>query len=341
MEQTAFGNTGISVGRTGFGCIPIQRVSYDESTALLRHAYKNGITLYDTANAYTTSEERIGIALGAVRDKIILCTKSFPLSPEKVIENLENSLRMLKTDYIDVFQIHNPSFVPRPGGEDGLYDCMLKAKEQGKIKHIGITYHSRDLAREAVLSGLYEVLQFPFSYLSSEEELALIGLCREQGMGVLAMKGLCGGMLTNAKAAFAFLRQYDNVVPIWGIQKMSELDEFLAYEKAPPVLDGGLLREMEADKAALSGSFCRACGYCLPCPADIPINFAARMTFLLERMPREDFLGAGWQEKMRRISGCANCGLCKSKCPYKLDAPELLKQQQAAYFEILKAEGLS
>jgi len=331
-----FGKTGLMVSRTGFGCIPIQRIPYEDSTALLRHAYENGITLFDTANSYTTSEERIGIALHDVRDKIVICTKSAPLSPEKVTQNIENSLKMLQTDYIDVFQVHNPSFVPYPDQENGLYNCLLKAKKQGKIRHIGITQHNKNLAKEAVLSGLYDTLQYPCSYLSSDEELSLVDLCREHDIGFLAMKGLCGGLLTNAKAAFAFLRQFDNVFPIWGIQKMAELDEFLSYEANPPSLDSVMRNTIDADKKELSGNFCRCCGYCLPCSVGIPINNAARISFLLGRAVKEHFLTPEWQEKMRLIDSCTNCGQCKKKCPFGIDVPSLLKQQQREYFKILE-----
>jgi len=336
MQYTIFGRTALTVSRTGFGCIPIQRISYDESTALLRHAYEHGVTLFDTANAYTTSEDRIGTALHHVRDKIVLCTKSGAQTPDKVMENIENSLRMLRTDYIDVFQLHNPSFVPRPGGKDGLYDCALKAKEQGKIRYIGITAHSKDNAKEAVLSGLYDTLQYPLSYLSSDEELALVQMCRLSNTGLLAMKGLCGGLISNAKAAFAFLRQYDNVIPIWGMQRMLELDEFLLYENEPPALDGDLLNAIETDKAELSGNFCRCCGYCLPCPAGIPINNAARITFLIRRMVKEHWVTPEWKKNMRLIDNCTNCGHCKEHCPYGLDIPALLKRQQAEYFKIVE-----
>jgi aryl-alcohol dehydrogenase-like predicted oxidoreductase len=338
MEQAVFGRTGLSVSRTGFGCIPIQRIPYAESTALLRRAIDAGVTLFDTANAYTTSEERIGIALRHARDKIVLCTKSGAQTPEKVMENIENSLRMLQTDRIDVFQLHNPSFVPRPGGEDGLYDCALKARAQGKIRFIGITAHSKDNAKEAALSGLYDTLQYPFSYLSSEEELALASLCREKNIGLLAMKGLCGGLLSNARAAFAFLRQYGNVFPIWGIQKRNELEEFLSYEENPPGLDGELQSVIEADRKELCGSFCRCCGYCQPCPQGIPVPNAARITFLLRRMVKENFMNAEWTGNMRLIDNCTNCGYCKDHCPYGLDVPALLKRQQAEYFKMLAAE---
>jgi aryl-alcohol dehydrogenase-like predicted oxidoreductase len=335
MQKIIFGRTGLTVSRTGFGCIPIQRISYEESTSMLRHAYENGVTLFDTANSYTTSEERIGIALHHVRDKIVICTKSAAMPVEKVMQNIDNSLKMLKTDYIDVFQVHNPPFVPYPDEENGLYNCLLKAKEQGKIRYIGITSHSKDRAKEAVLSGFYDTLQYPFSYLSSRQELALTELCRERNVGFLAMKGLCGGLITNAKAAFTFIRQYDNVVPIWGMQKMSELDEFLSYEKDPPLMDSVMQNAIEADKSELVGNFCRCCSYCLPCPAGIPINNAARIKFLLGRAVKEHFLTAEWQNNMKLIDTCTNCGHCKSHCPFGLDVPAVLKYQQKEYFRIL------
>ena len=339
MERTVFGKTGLTVSRTGFGCIPIQRISFDESTALLRRAYDNGVTFYDTANAYSNSEERIGIALHDVRDKIVLCTKSFPGKPDQIVKNLENSLKMLQTDYIDIYQVHNPSFVPKPGGDDGVYDCLQKAKAEGKIRFIGITNHSKDVAREAIQSGLYDTLQYPLSCLSSAEELELIALCRERGMGVLAMKALCGGLLTNIKAAFAFLRQYENVVPIWGMQRIEELDEFISYEADPPVMNDDLRSEIEAVKAELQGDFCRGCGYCLPCAADIPIPTAGRITYLLGRSLTGRLLAPEMQENMRKIDNCTGCGHCKANCPYGLDVPELLKRQQAGYFEILNRQG--
>jgi predicted aldo/keto reductase-like oxidoreductase len=176
-------------------------------------------------------------------------------------------------------------------------------------------------------------LQYPFSYLSSEDELSLIDLCREKNIGILGMKALCGGIITNAKAAFAFLRRYEELIPIWGIQFMKELEEILSYENNPPVLDAALLEQIEADKKELSGVFCRACGYCLPCPANIPIPMAARMEFLMGRMVAENFKTLEWQENMRRIDDCTNCGHCKANCPYELNVPELLKRQKTAYMK--------
>lgn len=335
MEYTIFGRTELKVSRTSFGAIPIQRIPYEESTKILKHAYENGITLYDTANSYTTSEDRIGTALFDVRKNIIICTKSGAETPKVLMENLENSLQKLRTDYIDVFQFHVPGFVPLPGGSDGLYDTVKKAQQDGKIRFIGITCHKLNIAYEAVDSSFYDTVQYPFSYISTKNEMKLASYCDKKNIGLLGMKGLCGGILSNARAAFAFLRQYKNIVPIWGIEKLYELEEFLQYENEPPELDEILLKEINKDKEEFSSSFCRACGYCLPCPAGIPIPMAARMKFLLGRMLRDTFVTPFWQDNMKKISDCTGCGRCKANCPYELDVPVLLKEHQDYFFRSL------
>jgi predicted aldo/keto reductase-like oxidoreductase len=214
---------------------------------------------------------------------------------------------------------------------------MLDAKKAGKIRFISITNHRLDTATEAVESGLYETLQFPLSSISSEEDFALADKCKELDVGFIAMKALSGGLLTNAKAAFAYLRQYENVVPIWGIQHEHELDEFIELEKNPPVLDEELMAVIQKDREELSGSFCRGCGYCLPCPADIPIHTAARLSYMMGRSRFARFLEDDWAAQMERINACQQCGHCKAHCPYGLDTPEVLKSQYAMYIEFRNA----
>jgi len=330
MEKIRLGKTNLMVSRSGFGAIPIQRISDDDSTALLRAAFDGGINYYDTARGYTTSEYKIGLALADVRDEIIIATKSGAQTGEQLEKNLETSLSELGTDYIDVYQFHNPSFIPRPGEE--LYDAALKAKDSGKIKHIGVTSHRLDLAVEMVKSGLFETMQFPMSSLASDDEIKFVELCKTHDVGFVAMKGLAGGLITNAKSTFAFVRQFDNVVPIWGMQHMRELEEFLCYEQNPPALDDELREIINQDKAKLSGGFCRACGYCLPCPAEIPIPMAARMELLLGRMDWRGLITKDWRERMSRINNCTDCRHCTDHCPYHLDTPDLLKSN-LAYFQ--------
>jgi predicted aldo/keto reductase-like oxidoreductase len=273
-----------------------------------------------------------------MREQIFIASKTHSKNPEGFWSDLETSLTLLKTNYIDIYQFHTPGDCYKPGDGTGMYECMLEAKKQGKIRNIGITNHRLDVALEAVDSGLYVTLQFPFSYLSSGIEIELVRKCREAGMGFIAMKALAGGLITDSASAYAFMAQYDNVLPIWGIQREAELDEFLSYMDSPPQLTGERLAFIEKEKKELTGDFCRGCGYCMPCPAEIAINTCARMSLFLRRSPSDNWLTPKSQEMMSKIEGCLECGQCKSKCPYGLDTPELLKKNYEDYKKVLSGE---
>lgn len=234
MTSVKLGNTGIITGRNAFGALPIQRVDLATAIGILRKAYAGGIRFFDTARGYTDSEQKLGKAFEGMREKVFIATKTPARTPEQFWENLKASLAMLMTDYIDVYQFHNPAVCFKPGDGTGLYECMLEAKAQGLIRHIGISNHRLNIAHEIIDSGLYETLQFPFSYLSSPEDVEIVHKCQRAGMGFIAMKALSGGLITNSAAAYAFMTQYDHVLPIWGIQRETELDEFLDYAKNPP-----------------------------------------------------------------------------------------------------------
>ena len=333
MDRVILGKTGLEVSKNGFGALPIQRISKKDAVYLLQKAFYNGINYFDTARAYSDSEEKMGAAFEYTRERIVISTKTAAQTADGFWKDLEESLRQLKTDYIDIYQFHNPAFCPKPGDESGLYDAALKAKEQGKIRHIGITNHRIAVAREAIESGLYETMQFPFSYLAAEPDLEIVEMCRKADMGFIAMKALSGGLINHSDLAYAYMaqRQFDHVAPIWGIQRESELDEFLSYQACPPELDQDRLAQIEADRAELTGDFCRGCGYCMPCPAGIEINNCARMSLLLRRSPSDGWLTEEWQEKMKKIEGCLHCGQCMKKCPYSLNTPELLAKNYEDY----------
>ena len=333
MDFVTLGSTGITVNKNGFGALPIQRISESEAGFLLQKAFKNGIEFFDTARGYTDSEKKIGLSLSGVREKIYIATKAPAKEARAFWEDLETSLEMLKTDYIDIYQFHSPPFCPKPGDGSGLYEAMLEAKSKGKIKHIGITNHRLDIALEAMSSGLYETVQYPVSYLSGPNELDFVRQCAERGIGVLAMKALSGGLITDSAAAYAFLLQFENVIPIWGVQRDSELEEFISYHDAPPVLDDRARRVIERDVKELSGEFCRGCGYCLPCPAKITIPISARMSLLMKRAPESLYLSDESRESMKRIEDCIDCGHCKEHCPYGLDAPKLMRENLAEYMK--------
>ena len=336
MERIRFGRTNLSVSRSGFGAIPIQRISLEDAGYLLRKACDHGINFFDTARGYTDSEEKIGAALSGVRKEIIIATKTHSGNKEAVLKDLETSLRNLRTDYIDIYQLHNPPKLPDPDDPSGAFAGLLEARKQGKIRFIGMTNHRLGVILEAIETGLYDTVQYPLSALATDADLKAIQECRKHDIGFIAMKALSGGLLTNAAPAFAFLRQYENVVPIWGIQTESQLDEFLGYEKRPPILDKQMWQLIEQDRAALGGSFCRACGYCLPCPAGIPIPMAARMSLLLRRMPFQQFMEDNWRTQMMLIRDCEDCGHCKEHCPYHLDTPALLREMLEDYEEFYK-----
>ena len=337
MRKIRLGKTELMVTSTAMGCLPVQRCDEDYAVRLLRAAYQGGINYFDTANAYTDSEKKIGLALSDVRDKIIISTKSAARDKAGVLAHIENSLRMMKTDYIDLFQFHQVTEVPDPNDPNGAYAGALEARERGWIRHIGVTSHRVNIAEDCIASGLFETLQFPFSYISSERDLALARKCKEADMGYIAMKGLAGGMLNNARACHAFMKSHDNVVPIWGIQKLEELEQWLALAEEDPGLDEELSAFIRQERQELSGSFCRSCGYCMPCPAGIEIFNCARMNMLLRRSPWQQYMTDVWREKMEKINDCIGCHSCSSRCPYQLDTPNLLKYMLKDYREFYEA----
>ncbi|MCI8453591.1 MAG: aldo/keto reductase [Lachnospiraceae bacterium] len=340
MATVTLGRTGITVNKNGFGALPVQRVTKGEASALFHKAFDGGITFFDTARAYSDSEEKLGCAMSSLRNQIYIATKTAANTAEEFWKDLETSLTLLKTDHVDVYQFHNPEFCPKPGDESGLYDAALKAREQGKIRFIGITNHRLAVAHEALDSGLYDTLQFPFCYLCSEKDVELVEKCRDKNIGFIAMKALSGGLINNSAAAYAFEAQYENVLPIWGIQREKELDEFLSYIKNPPQMTEELKAVIEADRKQLVGSFCRACGYCMPCPVGIEINTCARISLLLRRAPIKAQLTDEMQEKMKRAKECLRCGQCMRKCPYGLDTPALLERNVKDYEEILNGKEI-
>lgn len=341
MKQKILGRTGLSVSENSFGALPIQRISPREAGALLNYALDQGVNFIDTARAYTDSEEKIGLAVSSRRNEYVLATKTMGRTREAALRDLETSLSNLKTDHVDIWQLHCLPELPDVNDENSAYCALLEAKRTGKARFIGITTHRLGVALEAARCGLYDTVQFPLCYLASGDDLELIRVCKENNVGLIAMKGMSGGLISSPRAAYAFFTQYDNVVPIWGVQKQSELDDFLNAAKEGVTLTPDLTAVIEKDKEELKGGFCRGCGYCMAtCPAGIPISTAARMRLMLGRAPWQEYTTPDWIEKMSTIDNCIHCNQCSAHCPYELNTPELLQENYAFFKQFCKEKGL-
>ena len=345
MTQIILGKTGLKIEKNGFGALPIQRVSFDESAEIVRKAYHNGINFFDTARAYTDSEEKLNYAFKGFneeypRENIIIASKTQGENRKDIEKDIKVTLDNLGTDYLDLYQIHNPSFCPVEGDGSGAYDALFDLYDEGIIRHIGFTSHKAELAIEAIDSGLYETIQFPFSYLTGQKELAVVEKARANNIGFIAMKAMSGGLNRSSKAAYAYMNSFDNVVPIWGVQKMSELDEFLSYMKEDTKLDKELEQIIKKEREELQGDFCRGCGYCMPCPEEINVSLCARMSLWIRRFPTEPNMDEKTQEIMRKTLDCTECYSCVEKCPYELDIPKLLKENYEDYQNVLSGKTI-
>ncbi|MDR1322279.1 MAG: aldo/keto reductase [Gracilibacteraceae bacterium] len=335
MSNIQLGATKLYVEKNGMGCLPIQRCSSVDAVSILQLAFRGGVHFFDTARNYTNSEEKLGLAFCQCRNEVVITSKTHAKDTTAFWQDLKTSLTNLRTGYIDIYMFHNSPVVYRPNDGTGLYEAMLEAKKQGLIRHIGLSTHKFQVALLTIESGLYEVLQYPFSYLATNKEIELVQLSKEKSMGFVAMKALSGGLLKSFSTAFAWFEQFPEIIPIWGFQSEAEVLELVQCLQHTPSLDQKALALIEADKQSLSGKFCRGCGYCLPCAADIDIPYVARMSLFLRRSPVQRHLTDTNRAKMARILDCANCNHCQEHCPYHLDVKTLLRENYDDYRSFL------
>lgn len=338
MNKVTLGRTGICVNEVAMGCLPIQRISKEDAVRLLRRAYDGGVQFFDTAHVYTDSEEKIGAAFDAsMRKNIIIASKAQCNDYKSAMAQIDQSLRSMHTDYIDIYQWHNPSSIDGAENDpDSVYSALVEAKRQGKIRFIGITNHHLGRAQAAVKSGLYDTVQYPFSMLSTQEEVELTKLCRDNNVGFLAMKAMCGGLLEDGRAPFAFMHTLPHVLPLWGVQRETEIDQFLALAKEPPAFDEQMQREVVRIREENGNEFCRGCGYCMPCPQGINLPIVMRIEFFVKRNRPEKYLGQEYRAMVEKVDACIRCGACKSRCPYELDVPNRIVDQKDAYMELYR-----
>jgi uncharacterized protein len=336
MRKLRLGKTGLMVTQLGFGGIPIQRLNEKDAVAVVARCLDLGINFIDTANAYSTSEERIGKAIAGRKEGLILATKSTSRSPEVIIKHLDQSLKMLGVDCIDLYQFHNVSdaksleIVLAPQGPRAELE---KAKKAGKIRHIGVTCHQIDTAKKAVASDQFETVMFPFNFVTSEALDELIPLARAHDVGFITMKPLAGGMISNARIAFKYLFQFPDIVSIPGIEKVEEIEEIAGLLGSDPHLTAADKREMEQLKQQLGTRFCHRCDYCQPCKESIAISTVMIFPSLAARLPDEHIYSGFWGSLVEKAAGCSLCGECEERCPYHLPIREMLDEHVQAYMK--------
>ncbi len=333
MRHFELGKTGMMISEVGFGGIPIIRLDTDAAVRVLRRAFERGITFYDTANAYRDSEAKIGQAFQGMRDKVVIATKTIRRDAAAATEQLENSLRMLRTDYIDLFQLHQIAHekewqaVTAPGG---ALEAVVKAKLAGKVRHIGVTSHSLEMAVKLVKTELFSTIQFPFNFIESDASTELFPLARDLRVGILVMKPFAGGVIDNADIVFKFLRQHPYAVPIPGYDSEQSVDDVVARYSRPNIVTEHDLALMDEYRNKLGKAFCRRCEYCQPCPKEVKITMAMGYPIFVSRMGPKVAMEFA-RIPMESITQCEECGKCIQHCPYDLPIPEILKRNYALY----------
>lgn len=328
MEYRILGKTGLEISRLGFGGIPIQRIDAEGTKALLHQAVEAGINYIDTARGYTVSEEYLGYALEGIRDKFILATKSMARTWEAMAADIETSLKNLRTDYIDLYQIHNPNMdqLDQVIAQDGALGALLQAKAAGKIGHIGLTAHSKAVFERALEYDWVETIMFPYNIVENQGE-ELIQKCTEKNVGFICMKPLAGGAIEDAALALRYVCSNPDVtVVIPGMAEKQEMIQNLEAVQNTAPLTEEEAKALQAVRDQLGTNFCRRCNYCAPCTVGISIPNVFLFAGYLERYGLEDWARSRYATLNEKASDCVECGECETRCPYHLPIREMLKK---------------
>ena len=328
MDYVTLGKTGLKISRMGFGGIPIQRIDAQGTKELIHKMTDAGVNYIDTARGYTVSEEYLGYALEGVRDKFVLATKSMARTKEAMTADIEKSLGNLRTEYIDLYQVHNPSMeqLEQVMNEGGALEALKEAQAAGKIRHIGLTAHSVAVFERALELDWVETIMFPYNIVESQGE-ELIARCKEKNIGFIAMKPLAGGAIENASLAIRYICANDNVtVVIPGMAEEKELEQNLRACLDESPLSEEEQKEIAGIREPLGSNFCRRCNYCAPCTAGINIPSVFLFAGYLERYDLGDWARDRYDSLAVKASACVGCGECETRCPYQLPIREMLKK---------------
>ena len=343
MNTVKLSGTDLEVSEVGFGGIPIIPLQKSEAVSIVKYCFDLGITFFDTANMYTTSEEKIGTALETVRKKAVIATKTAQRDAKGAADHIDTSLKQLKTDWIDLYQVHNVSneeALQQVLAPKGAYEALARARDAGKIRFIGISSHSISTAMKALQTGLFNTLQFPFNFIENDPENELFPFARQNNVGIIGMKPLGGGLLERADLCFGFLQQHRHVVPIPGIRANKEADQIIDLYRHPRPLSGADFEEMEKIRNVVGEKFCHRCEYCMPCEQGVQISSVLMFRAAAKRLSPES-VSAWLGDAMETVAECIECGQCEDKCPYQLPITELLKENLALFKEIEEPQDQS
>jgi predicted aldo/keto reductase-like oxidoreductase len=330
LEKIRLGRTGMMVSRVGFGGIPIQRLTEDEAVAVVRRCLDLGITFLDSSHAYSNSEERIGKVIAGRREELVLSTRTPSRTGDGAVSDLNLSLERLGTDYIDLYDIHavnnldSLKTILAPGGS---METLRKAKRDGVVKHIGLTTHSLDVAKESVKSGHFETVMVALNFVNDAAANELLPLAKEHDVGIIAMKPLAGGMLDNVTLAFKYLLGFPNVLPLVGIDKTEYIEEIVRIVAAPWSMSATEQHEMKRLKEELGTRFCRSCDYCQPCSEGIMISLVLSAQSFVKRNPPEPIFNGRLVEVIEQVASCQKCGECETRCPYGLPIMDMINEE--------------
>lgn len=333
MEYRVLGKTGLKISRMGFGGIPIQRIDAAGTKALMQRLMEAGVNYIDTARSYTVSEEYLGEALEGVREHFVLATKSMARTKEAMAQDIEISLRNLRTDYIDLYQVHNPNMqqLEQVVSAGGALEALLEARAAGKIGHIGLTAHSMEIFEKALTLDWVETIMFPYNIVETQAE-ALIHACAEKNIGFIDMKPLAGGAIENAALAMRFAAGNPDVtVVIPGMAEPEEIGQNLAAVLNTAPLSDSEKEELQAIRNKLGTQFCRRCNYCAPCTVGIAIPTVFLMEGYLLRYGLADWAKSRYNVMEKKASDCIACGACEARCPYHLPIREMMRKAAAEF----------
>lgn len=341
LKMVELGRSGLTVTELGLGGIPIMRVSPKEAVGVIRHCFELGIRFFDTAHVYGDSEEKLGKALEPYRDQVVIATKVWAKDAEGASRQMAMSLERLRTERIDLIQCHNISCredLERVLSPGGAFDALAEAKAQGRVRAIGFSSHSPDIAVKGCASDHFDTLQFPFNFIEQEPLERVFPAALDRGMGIIGMKPLGGGLLDRADLCFRFLRQHPHVIPIPGIQSSEEIDEIIGYYRYPRPMSREDKDDIRSIREALGGRFCHRCEYCMPCEQGVQIPKVLIVKSQARRFSPKQVVAMA-KDAIHTVEKCAECGECVERCPYGLPIPEMLQEGLWVYRKLLAEHG--